>query len=258
MQLALSTSSRRARDSAPTGSPPRRRRRCPWPARCAGWRLLVATGPASRPASSAATAATRASTSRAASPPASWTTRAGRSLVSDLSARSFPHPFDSHPPLGARMSAVGVTSATRVWPTPSPRRRPRRGSREIGGARARSRPRCGRPTRRGSRPRTRKAWPIATCRSTADERAHVERYFPPLQLAGKPGEPALTIDCLQVHFGAWPDAVAWADVSRHQGGRPDLPRQGADAADEDPVGRKEKRNIPLSKIADGDEPCSTR
>ena len=29
--------------------------------------------------------------------------------MSDLSATSFPHPFDSHPPLGERMQAVGVT-----------------------------------------------------------------------------------------------------------------------------------------------------
>lgn len=32
----------------------------------------------------------------------------GPHLVSDLSAQSFPHPFDSHPPLGARLSALGV------------------------------------------------------------------------------------------------------------------------------------------------------
>ena len=48
--------------------------------------------------------------------------------------------------------------------------------------------------------------------STAEERVHVERFFPPVQLAGKSGEPSLAIDCTQLHYGAWPDAVSWSAI----------------------------------------------
>ena len=135
----------------------------------------------------------------------------GPSLVSDLSAQSFPHPFDSHPPLGARMAAVGVTignagvanavtaTASETWFS------------EIGGAEAIEA----------------KLWKAYELRfqaaheeslayrylpSTLEERAHVERYFPQVQMGPKKTGPALTMDCEQLHYVEWASAVRWADV----------------------------------------------
>ena len=135
----------------------------------------------------------------------------GPHLVSDLSARSFPHPFDSHPPLGARMSALGVNLgnagvANAVTAAPG-----ETWFSEIGDA---ERIEASLWAAYESRFQAAHEMSLAYryLPSTAEERAHVERFFPPVQLAGKPGEPALAIDCAQLHYGAWPDAVSWSAI----------------------------------------------
>ena len=176
----------------------------------------------------------------------------GPHLVSDLSAQSFPHPFDSHPPLSARLSALGVNLgntevANAVTAAPAETWFSEIGDAELIEA---------------------SLWPAYEARfqaahekslayrylpATAEERVHVERYFPPVQLAGKSGEPSFAIDCTQLHYGAWPDPISWAAVKDIQ------------AADQTFRGKvltfqvatacrgTEKRNMPLSKLADGDE-----
>jgi hypothetical protein len=88
--------------------------------------------------------------------------------------------------------------------------------------------------------------------ATAEERAHVERYFPPLQLAGTSGQPTLAIDCLQLHYGAWAGPVAWASV--HDIKAADQTFRGKVLTFQlvTPAGL-EKRTVPLKKLADADE-----
>jgi Zn-dependent protease with chaperone function len=175
----------------------------------------------------------------------------GPNLVSDLSARSFPHPFDSHPPLGARLSALGVNLgntgvANAVTATPA-----ETWFTEIGDAE-----------------RIESAlWQVYEARfqaaheaslayrylpATAEERAHVERFFPPVQLAGKPGEPSLAVDCTQLHFGGWPDAVAWANLKDIKAEDQTFRGKVLTLQVVTPSGSTEKRTIPLAKLADGD------
>ena len=49
--------------------------------------------------------------------------------------------------------------------------------------------------------------------STPDERAHVERFFPAQSIAGKDAKPALAIDCMALHHGAWPAPITWASIT---------------------------------------------
>jgi len=175
----------------------------------------------------------------------------GPHLVSDLSARSFPHPFDSHPPLVARLSALSVTlgntgvanavtaSPGGTWFT------------EIGDA-ERIEASLWQAYEARFQAAHEESLAYRYLPTTPEERAHVERYFPPLDLAGTSGHPSFAIDCLQLHYGAWTGPVAWASV------------QDINAADQTFRGKvltfqvvtpagKEKRTVPLKKLADGDQ-----
>jgi Zn-dependent protease with chaperone function len=135
----------------------------------------------------------------------------GPSLVSDLSANSFPHPFDSHPPLGARMSAVGVTIGNAAVANAVTAAAAETWFSEIGGA----------------EDIESKLWKAYEARfqaaheeslayrylpSTPEERAHVERYFPAVQIGPKDSGPTWTMDCEQFHYVEWPAPIRWSDV----------------------------------------------
>ena len=212
---------------APIGWPPRRRRRCPWPARSAGWRRIRRTGPASRPASSTATAGTTSLDIGSRVAAGFMEYARGPHLASDLSAQSFPHPFDSHPPLGARLSALGVNlgntgvanavtaAPAETWFSEITRRGPDRGV-AVGRLRValpggvRDEPGLPLPAidRRGARPR-RAVLPAGPTGGEVRRAVvgHRLRATPLRRVAG----------CGVVVGG-----------QGHQGGRPDLPRQGAD------------------------------
>ena len=135
----------------------------------------------------------------------------GPSLVSDLSARSFPHPFDSHPSLGARMQAVGVTIGNAAVANAVTATAGETWFSEIGGAEEIET----------------KLWKAYEARfqaaheeslayrylpSTPEERAHVDRYFPAIAMGPKDSGATWTMDCEQFHYVEWPAAFRWADI----------------------------------------------
>jgi Zn-dependent protease with chaperone function len=176
----------------------------------------------------------------------------GPHLVSDLSAQSFPHPFDSHPPLAARLSALGV----------------RLGSAGVANA-VTAAPAETWFTEIGDADRIEASlWQVYEARfqaaheaslayrylpSTAEERAHVERFFPPLQLAGKSGEPPLAVDCAQIHYGAWTDAVAWGSIKDIRADDKTFRGKVLTIQVVTASGATEKRTVPLGKLIDGDD-----
>ncbi|MEO5820401.1 MAG: M48 family metallopeptidase [Vicinamibacteraceae bacterium] len=175
----------------------------------------------------------------------------GPHLVSDLSASSFPHPFDSHPPLGARLSALGASLgnagvANAVTATPA-----ETWFSEIGDAE-----RIEATLWKAYEARFLAAHEASLAYrylpSTAAERTHVERYFPPVQLAGKSEHPALALDCAQIHYGDWVDAVAWAAISNIKAADQTFRGKVLTLQVVTASGGTEKRTIPLSKLADGD------
>ena len=89
--------------------------------------------------------------------------------------------------------------------------------------------------------------------STPEERAHVERFFPPAQLAGKPDNPSFAIDCAQLHYGAWPSAVPWSAIKEIKADDQTFRGKVLILQVVTPAGGKEKRTVPLSKLTDGDD-----
>jgi Zn-dependent protease with chaperone function len=177
----------------------------------------------------------------------------GPHLVSDLSARSFPHPFDSHPLLRARLAAVGVQidtagvanavtlAASETWFS------------EIGGA-DEIESRLWKVYESRFQAAHEQSLAYRYLPANAEEREHVERFFPPVRLAGKPGEAALDMDCLQVAYGGWADGVAWANVTDIKAADQTFRGKVLTFHVRDAAGKTEKRNVPLRKLADGDDP----
>ena len=176
----------------------------------------------------------------------------GPHLVSDLSAQSFPHPFDSHPPLGARLSALGVNlgnagMANAVTAAPAETWFSEISDADLIEASLWA----------AYESRFQAAHEMSLAYrylpSTAEERAHVERFFPPVQLAGKPGEPALAIDCAHLRYGGWQDAVSWSAIKEIKAADQTFRGKVLTFQVHTPSGGTEKRNVPLSKMADGDD-----
>jgi Zn-dependent protease with chaperone function len=173
----------------------------------------------------------------------------GPHLVSDLSAQSFPHPFDSHPPLGARLAALGVSLgstdlANAVTATPA-----ETWFTEVGEA-----DRIEASLWHAYEARFQAAHEASLAYrylpSTTEERAHVERFFPPVQLAGKSGQPSLAIDCLQLHYGEWATEVGWDAVTQISAADKTFGGKVIVLQVRTPSGGCEKRTIPIGKLAD--------
>ena len=175
----------------------------------------------------------------------------GPHLTSDLSARSFPHPFDSHPALGSRLAALGVdlgnagvanavtAPAGETWFT------------EIGDAeRIESALWAAYESRFQAAHEMSLAYRYMP--ETPEERAHVERFFPRVELSGRPGHPGLVIDCTQLHYGAWPDAVLWSAVKDIKAADQTFRGKVLTLQVFTGTGGTEKRTVRLSKLADGD------
>jgi hypothetical protein len=176
----------------------------------------------------------------------------GPHLASDLSAQSFPHPFDSHPPLGARLSALGVNLgntgvSNAVTAAPA----------ETWFSEITDADLIEASLWAAYESRFQAAHEMSLAYrylpSTAEQRVHVERFFPPVQLTGKPGEPSMAIDCAQLHYGAWPDAVSWSAVKDIKAADQTFRGKVLTFQVHTPSGGTEKRNVPLSKMADGDD-----
>jgi len=136
----------------------------------------------------------------------------GSHLVSDLQRQSFPHPFDSHPALGARMAAVGVRTgntgvANVVMAAPA-----ETWFAEIGDA-ERIESTLWKAYEARFQAAHEESLAYRYLPSTPEERAHVERYFPAIQMGPKSGEVTLAMDCEQIHYTAWPAPVAWSAIT---------------------------------------------
>ncbi len=136
----------------------------------------------------------------------------GPRLTDDLHASRFPHPFDSHPQLEQRISNVGA----RVDPSDIPAAVTAAVSdswfSEIGDA-----DQIEQRLWKAYEERF-KAVHDATLAyrylpSNADERAHVERYFPKVELRSKQGELLAELDCAQIKHVSWDQPLAWVDIS---------------------------------------------
>ena len=176
----------------------------------------------------------------------------GPHLASDLSARSFPHPFDSHPPLGARLSALGVNLgntgvANAVTAAPGETWFSEISDADLIEASLWA----------AYESRFQAAHEMSLAYrylpSTAEQRAHVERFFPPVQLAGKPGEPSFALDCTQLHYGGWPAAVSWSAIKDIKAADQTFRGKVLTFQVVTAAGATEKRTVPLSKLADGDD-----
>jgi Zn-dependent protease with chaperone function len=176
----------------------------------------------------------------------------GPHLASDLSAASFPHPFDSHPPLGARMSALGVNLGNAGVANAVAKAAGETWFSEIVDA---DRIEAALWTAYESRFQAAHEMSLAYryLPATAEERAHVERFFPPVHLAGKPGEPSLAIDCAQLHYGAWPAAVSWSAVKDITAADQTFRGKVVTFQVHTAAGGTEKRTVPLSKLTGGDD-----
>lgn len=139
----------------------------------------------------------------------------GPHLVSDLQAQSFPHPFDSHPALGARIAAVGVRTgssgvANVVMAAPA-----ETWFAEIGEA-ERIESTLWKAYEARFQAAHEESLAYRYLPSTPEEKAHVERFFPPLEFAGKDGGVVLTLDCNGFHYQEWAAPVGWGDIVKVQ------------------------------------------
>jgi hypothetical protein len=89
--------------------------------------------------------------------------------------------------------------------------------------------------------------------ATPEERAHVEKYFPPRELAEKEGVGVLKLDCLALHYHTWAEPVAWTSTTNvrtddrtFQGKYLIIERKDAD-------GRAQKLDVPFKKLADEEQ-----
>jgi Zn-dependent protease with chaperone function len=134
----------------------------------------------------------------------------GPHLKADLAAERFPHPFDSHPPMAARLNAVGVQ------PRRSAIAESLAGSGQTWFDEIANAGRVEAALWAAYEARFQAAHAASLAYrylpSTPEERAHVERYFPPVQFADTQGDVACTMDCHQIHYRDWAAPVAWADI----------------------------------------------
>ena len=139
----------------------------------------------------------------------------GPHLASDLQAQSFPHPFDSHPALGARMAAVGVRTGSTAVANVVMAAPAETWFSEIGEA---ERIESTLWTSYEARFQAAHDQSLAYryLPSTPEEKAHVERFFPPLEFAGKDGGVVLTLDCDGFRYQDWAAPVGWGDIVKVQ------------------------------------------
>jgi hypothetical protein len=176
----------------------------------------------------------------------------GPRLADDLAVESFPHPFDSHPSLAVRLAAVGVqpaqqeladivvTTAAQTWFD------------EIGEAE-----RIEKTLWQAYEARFRAAHEESLAYrylpETPEERAHVERFFPPLTLQGKQEGVAVSVDCVQLRYSEWDAPAVWADVTKIEAKDEAFRGKMVTFHVQVPGNGSQKLKLPLSKLADNDK-----
>lgn len=138
----------------------------------------------------------------------------GQRLAEDLQAEhAIPHPFDSHPSLGERFRNVGLAAPNEGVADVVIRTEAQTWFQEIGDAE-----RIEKELWEAYAARFRAAHEEALAyryRPSNDaERTLVERYFPPVTIAGKkPESHALHVDCEKLHDPRWEGPVAWEAIA---------------------------------------------
>jgi Zn-dependent protease with chaperone function len=135
----------------------------------------------------------------------------GHQLTADLQEEgAVPHPFDSHPSLQERLANVGLSISDDAFVDRVVSTEAQTWFSEIGEA-----PRIESALWDAYESRFRGAHELALAYrylpANDAERAHVERFFPPVSIAGK--EHALAIDCEKLSYGAWENALRWDDIT---------------------------------------------
>ena len=176
----------------------------------------------------------------------------GPRLAADLGADdAFPHPFDSHPSLPVRLANVGVQLAPEHLPEIVASTAARTWFSEIGEA-ERIEADLWRAYEQRFQAVHEESLAYRFLPATAEERAHVERFFPPLSLAGRKAGNTLELDCLQLRYEEWPDAIAWASIKTMKAD--DASFRGKILTIRFTIdGREQKRELPLRKLADKDD-----
>lgn len=137
----------------------------------------------------------------------------GPRLGVDLEKQNFPHPFDSHPPLSARLAAADVQLQPEEVPELVVDASVETWFGEIGDAQ-RIEDALWDAYQRRFRAAHEEVLAYRYLPSTPEEQAHVERFFPPLSFVDKDGaEGALTIDCQRVAHAGWEQPLDWSSVT---------------------------------------------
>lgn len=176
----------------------------------------------------------------------------GPALADDLDGDdAFPHPFDSHPSLTRRLDNVNVKIATEQFAEIVASTAARTWFNEIGDAE-----RIESGLWQAYQERFREAHEASLVYrylpSTPEERAHVEKLFPPMSLEGKKAGPSLKIDCLSLYYQEWPAPIEWSQIEEMKAS--DTPFVGKNLNIRCTQGGvTEKRQLPLHRLVEKDE-----
>ena len=135
-----------------------------------------------------------------------------RDLLGDIGERTFPHPFDSHPPLNARLAAIRApiipSQYARMLTTPVADT----WLSDIDGAEAIEAKMWEEYEQRFAAAHEESlAWRYKP--DTADERAIVTKYFPVETRTTKKNDATLTIDFEEVRFSDWTSPVGYGNIA---------------------------------------------
>jgi hypothetical protein len=174
----------------------------------------------------------------------------GATLTEDLKAEgAVPHPFDSHPSLTERFENVGLhmendSMAERVVGTDA-----QTWFSEIGDA-ERIEGELWKAYEARFRSAHEEALAYRYLPANDNERAHVERFFPPVSIAGK--EQAIDIDCEQLRYGEWPSALPWSAITQ-MAVKEKTFRGKVLSVSIEGEGSTKTRELPLTKLAEPEE-----
>lgn len=169
-------------------------------------------------------------------------------LLGDIGAASFPHPFDSHPPLDARLAAVRAP----IVPSHYPRLllQPVESSwlAEIEGAEAIEQQMWSAYENRFAAAHEESlAWRYVP--QNDEERAVVEAHFPAVQMRTKKQDATLEMDFTGLRFSEWEGPVVYGDIEscevRESFGRKFLSLKRGKGT--------KKVEVPLNRFADSDQ-----
>lgn len=135
----------------------------------------------------------------------------GQQLANDLQEEgAVPHPFDSHPSLPERLANVGLSMSDEAMVDRVVNTESETWFSEIADAH-----RIESALWDAYESRFRNAHEVALAYrylpANDAERAHVERFFPAVEIAGK--EHALHVDCETIKYGAWENPLRWDEIT---------------------------------------------